>query len=64
MSLGQNTTTPEFMERTNHIKCDVQNCTYHAENDCCHADTIQVRSCSDCCTDVSDTACGTFREKM
>ncbi len=65
MSLSQNTTTPEFEQRVNHIKCDVKNCTYHAENDTCHADIIHVSPCTDCtcCSDKNDTACETFREK-
>ena len=66
MSLQQSTASPEFSQRVNHIKCDVTNCTYHAENDTCHADTVHVKPCTGAssCTSEKDTACETFREKF
>lgn len=46
------------------IRCHVENCTYHAMNDCCEAGCIEV-GCSDGCTCScdSDTACRTFKAK-
>ena len=66
MTLNQNDRTPDFRLNANHIRCDVKNCAYHTENDCCHADTIHVQSCTstDCCNSQDDTACKTFRERQ
>ncbi len=48
-------------ERVNHIKCDVKNCTYHAEGGVCHAEMIHVKPSF--ATSQNDTACGTFQAK-
>lgn len=48
-------------DRVNHIKCDVKNCTYHSEDDCCHAEIIHVTPSF--ATSERDTACGTFQAK-
>lgn len=48
-------------ERVNHIKCDVKNCTYHTEDDCCHADIIHVTPSF--AASEKDTACGTFQAR-
>ncbi len=44
------------------IKCNVQNCVYHAMNDACEAGHIEVGPCHSCsCT--TDTCCNTFKAK-
>ena len=63
MNQNQHPHEPSFQQRVNHIQCGVTNCAYHSENNCCHADTIQVQPCTSCCTSQDDTACKTFREK-
>ena len=42
----------------NHIDCEVKNCRYHAENNCCLADVIQVTPSY--ASKETDTACSTF----
>ncbi len=65
MSNSTNRTIPEFSNSENHIRCDVKNCAYHTENNCCDAGTVHVQSCTsnDCCTDQDQTSCSTFRQK-
>lgn len=66
MSRSTNRNIPDFTGSENHIKCDVKNCTFHTENDCCDANTIHVQSCTstDCCSNQEETSCSTFRQKQ
>ena len=43
------------------IVCDVRNCTYHGEGNCCKAGQIEVGPSNACCT--SETVCVTFKPK-
>lgn len=47
------------MSRVNHIKCEVSNCRYHGEQDCCHAEMIQVTPGH--ASTKSETSCSTFQ---
>ena len=40
------------------ICCHVRNCKYHSENNCCHADKIQVGPGP--ADDAHETECATF----
>ncbi len=65
MSQSMNSTIPGFNTGETHIRCDVKNCAYHTENDCCDASSIHVQACtsSDCCSNQEETSCSTFRQK-
>lgn len=52
----------DYEQRVNHIKCEVSNCAYHGEENCCHAGTIEVVPQEANCECKSDTACATFRQ--
>ena len=46
MSQSMNSTIPGFNTGETHIRCDVKNCAYHTENDCCDASSIHVQACT------------------
>lgn len=51
-------------EKCDHIKgisCDVRNCVYHAESNCCCAKQIAVGPSS--AKSSADTVCATFKPK-
>ncbi len=51
-----------YEDKVNHIKCEVNNCVYHASGDCCNAPCIEVTpSYASTC---GDTACATFRPEQ
>lgn len=66
MQKSTSNSSPDFPGSENHIRCDVKNCAYHTEGDCCDANTIHVQSCTsaDCCTNQDETSCSTFRRKQ
>ena len=43
------------------VGCDVVNCKYHGENNCCHADSIVVESQN--AVRKSETFCSTFEAR-
>ncbi len=43
------------------ISCDACRCTYHGENNSCHAKEIAVGPHNACCS--SETICATFKPK-
>ncbi len=44
------------------IKCEVSNCKYHTEDNCCAAGSIKVGPMS--AQNSCDTACDTFEKKF
>ena len=48
-----------YEDKVNHIKCEVNNCVYHAMGDCCNAPCIEVTPSH--ANTSGETACATFR---
>ena len=41
------------------IRCEVENCVYHGNNNTCHAGNIDIKACDAVTKD--ETLCSTFR---
>ena len=48
------------MNQENHIKCGVNECRYHGQNDICSASMITVSPSTPNCVTQEDTSCATF----
>jgi len=51
-----------YEDRVNHIKCEVNNCVYHASGDACSAPCIEVTPSY--ASNSGETACATFRAEQ
>ena len=51
----------DWNEKLSGVGCDVQNCTYHGKDGCCHAQSITVESKN--ALRKAETFCGTFEPK-